>query len=278
MSGFRNQGPICSTTAPSNDSGTMCRNRTPSPGPLGHGANSLGLYAKRDKALSSAGGAHLMMAAHILSQMAMGATPTPALDHEAFKKAILDFLKKNPAIDKLNFKLKDLKVWPNGYRSDIYNALQSKDIRFHLMKRNAGGVAANYDPKFDVMNLAEDFDIANPSDQSYFIHECTHAYIDILNLGSVDIYNHEALAYTAQQLFLKASGQAPITGIHKFFDVAADVADNILKTQVYEVPQADVNKLIEALKKDPGIPNKPAFSNAFNRSALDWSLHKSDSF
>jgi hypothetical protein len=231
----------------------------------------------------SGGGTHLAMVAQILGQMAMGATPTPTptptKDKEAFKKAILDFLKKNPAIDKLNFKLKGLKVWPKGYRADIHDAFQSNDIRFHLMKRNAGGVAANYDNKFDVMNLAENFDISDPSDQSYLIHECTHAYIDKLDLGSIDIYNDEALAYTAQQLFLKASGQSPITSnTHKFFDVAADVADNILKTQVYEVPQADANKLIDALKKDPGIPNKPHFSNAFNRNPFEGFLHNSDSF
>jgi hypothetical protein len=46
MAGFKGQAPLCATTAPPSDSGTLCRARTPAPGVLGYGANGSALQTK----------------------------------------------------------------------------------------------------------------------------------------------------------------------------------------------------------------------------------------
>jgi hypothetical protein len=61
MSGFRDPGPICVTTAPGSDSGTQCRACTPTPGILGQGTKGAELHVSKTTssaapAVSSGGG------------------------------------------------------------------------------------------------------------------------------------------------------------------------------------------------------------------------------
>jgi hypothetical protein len=137
------------------------------------------------------------------------------------------------------------------------------------------GVYTQYDVVFDVMYLNKDFDVDNWYHQSSLIHESTHAYIDKLNLGKQDTFAFEGVAYVAQQLFVKASGQSPISG-KLLFDVARDIADALFVPGAYEVPDKEAERLMSAVASEPTYQaedKKGVVSNAFNRGAVKGWFH-----
>jgi hypothetical protein len=77
---FRGQGPLCATTAPPSDAGTMCRGRTPAPGVLGHGPNGLSLQTKTKvpnpvSPTEASGGGGLLTAANMIGSMVLAGAP-----------------------------------------------------------------------------------------------------------------------------------------------------------------------------------------------------------
>jgi hypothetical protein len=196
------------------------------------------------------------------------------------KESILRFLADNRAIDRLNFKFKTYNIWPGAYRTDVRNAMQSGNIRFRYLEQSEGaaGVAASYSFEFDIMNIARNFDVGDAYDQSYFIHECTHAYTDKLNLGLQDRFTNEGVAYLAQAIFVKACNQNPIGGL-PVYEVARDIADSLASSGAYEVPDADADKLIAQVAGEKSYQDankKPLYSSGFKAGALETSLRVLD--
>jgi hypothetical protein len=74
MAGFRDQGSLCATTAPASDSGTLCRGRSPAPGPLGQGANRPAFSPNMRN--TSSGGAGGPLAIGMLRDLIFAAAPT----------------------------------------------------------------------------------------------------------------------------------------------------------------------------------------------------------
>lgn len=176
------------------------------------------------------------------------------------------FLTANPFIRRLNFSFLRYKVYPSAYYADVANAIRSGDIKIHLKKENSRDVPGSYDPGFDSLDVVPDFNIGDWQDQAYLVHECTHAHLDIQNLGRCSGYENEAVAFLAEAVFLEASHKQPL-GTQSIRTVSHRLAKDLLLNSVYTVPQSAAAELVAEVKKHPHYSSKVYFiSNGFNRS------------
>lgn len=184
---------------------------------------------------------------------------------EKLRSEILNFLKRDPHIGKINFSFQGYIVSPFCYRVDIRKAIENHDIEIKA-KQLSGRVVAKYwdDVLFwdDEITLSTKFNISNPVDQSYLIHECTHAHLDYRNLGQMQTVLNEAICYTAQHVWLKAAVNAnPRVAIPQGITHAAahNIAKQILggKINQYIVNPQLAKALMEAIRSDPNNVDLP---------------------
>ena len=132
---------------------------------------------------------------------------------QTYRLQILNFLKKDPYINKINFSFQGYKVYPSGYQIDIKNAIENEDIEIKTEKLKGQAVARYKDDMWivlcdDEIVVSGKFNIASILEQSYLIHECTHALLDYQNLGKIKRDLNEAICYTAQHTWLMAFDKA----------------------------------------------------------------------
>jgi hypothetical protein len=181
------------------------------------------------------------------------------------------FLTTNKAISKINFSLLRYKVWPGGYQKHVADAIASPDESKNIhMKASSGliptGASASYYAEWDAIAVLPSFNILDPSDQTYFVHECTHALIDIQNLGVVDYHENEAVGFVAEALFSFAAGYTPV-GSDPIRLASQAIAKTLLAGS-YAVPAADATSLVSTIRISPHYAGRtPIMSNAFMRSA-----------
>jgi hypothetical protein len=190
------------------------------------------------------------------------------------KTDIVTFLKTNAAVNKLNFALTpDLRVWPDGYKTAVASAISKEDIKVHPVGGSAPAAGATYYPDFDSLDVSPSFSTASWRDQAFLVHECTHAYLDVLDLGSISNHENEALAYLAEAVFLEASGKPPLS-TDTIRLVSHRIAKGIL-AGTYWVSSADAADLVKEVKTNPLYKSKVFYqSDGFNRRSVLKSLFR----
>ena len=182
------------------------------------------------------------------------------------KNDVVNFLKSNPNINKLNFQLFTYRVYPSAYQRDVAQAFDKEIIQIRL-KGASKGAGATYDLKYDTFEVDGGFSLALPSSQGFMVHESTHAHLDIQNFGKHSRAEGEAVAYLAEAMFMESSGYTPIS-THSLRVVAQTIARKML-AGLYVVPPTDAALLVAEAVKEPHYAGKPAYvSNGFARSWL----------
>lgn len=181
------------------------------------------------------------------------------------KDEVVKFLKSEPAMHRLNFGFPTLRVYPGAYPK-VADAIDRGDIAIHRTQfRSEPGAA--YHPDTDSLDFRVFFNLRNWGDQALLIHECTHAYIDYLDLGKVSNRDNEALAYIAEAVFLEASGKPPL-GMQEIRKISHGIAKSIIQG-TYWVPPADIMNLTNEIAKDPGYSSTVIYvSNGYRRSGV----------
>ena len=124
------------------------------------------------------------------------------------------FLTTNKTIDRINFAFKGeeriYKVYPSAYKIDVANFIRDEVIevkRDNISSQNYMESDAEYKSggwSHDTLVFIPTFNITTPINQGIVIHECTHAHIDIQNIGSHSRFEDEATSWLAQAVYLCA--------------------------------------------------------------------------
>ena len=195
---------------------------------------------------------------------------------------IVLFLKTNAAINAVNFKFRDHKIWPYAYRKDVANALITGDIK--IGKAVNDGAAATYRQDQDRLEISPTANFASLGDQGLILHECTHAILDMRAIGNHSGHEDEAIAYLAQAFFLtRTRGNArdvpdnpvPLGGINTkiaagIYDEAERIAAKSIRTGEYYIEKKDADNLLALVAQHNhyrAVGNYP--SNRFKRTFLN---------
>ena len=185
------------------------------------------------------------------------------------KTDIVNFLRTNPFIARLNFGFLSYKVYPTAYQKDVADAISSGEIK--LGNGLSPGASATYYSNFDRLELSPSFTIGTSRDQGFLIHECTHAHLDIQRLGSHSGHENEAVGYLAEAVFLEAQGAAPL-GSEAIRVVSRRIAKSIM-SGTYLVPATDTAALVGEVITNPHYSSKALYiSDGFNRSRFNQIL------
>jgi len=170
---------------------------------------------------------------------------------EKLARNISWFLSTNSQIRKIKFKMGRFKVDPSSY-SNVAFAI--KLYRIQVVFKSLGiGVRGAYNSGWlagDRLKLRSTFALSDIHDQATLVHECTHAHIDLLNIGDHSAHLDEATAYTAEAVFLQANGKGPPHNRSKLLNLAHSIAKQILKG-TYSVDPIDRRELIKAISAHP---------------------------
>jgi hypothetical protein len=163
---------------------------------------------------------------------------------------IATFLASEPMIAKINFKFDGFMVYPSAYSTDLSGLLAARRISVVVMALPAG-VGARWENQGDTLKLRTGFDIRDLDDQTYLVHEMTHAHVDYHRGGnsyfsawqSVEL--GEAIGYLAEAMFREAKGLAPLDTTPLRTE-AQRIAKGLLAGG-YEVGKPDVDALQKAV-------------------------------
>src|SRR6266850_7997865 len=128
----------------------------------------------------------------------------------SIKTDLVAFLRGNPHLNRINFAFDTFKVYPTAYKIDVADAIASEEIKIRKKGGSSLAAGASYDMNFDSLELSPTFSILAARDQAFLVHECTHAHLDIQNIGTHSGHQDEAVAYLAEAIFLEAAGQPPL--------------------------------------------------------------------
>ena len=179
---------------------------------------------------------------------------------ERYRLQILNFLRSDPYIPKVNFMFQGYKVYPSCFRVDVRNAIDNEDIEVKT-ENFKGRLVAQYKDDMWVFLCDDDLVVSNRLnmssivERSYILHECTHAHLDNQNLGDMQRDLNEAICYTAQHAWLMAFDQAnpnhnvamPQGAIH----AAARAIGQQIIAGSYAVNSQLANTLRNAIRSDP---------------------------
>jgi hypothetical protein len=164
------------------------------------------------------------------------------------KVDIVNFLRTNSELKKVNFGFSAYKVYPTGYTVDVANLIDKEFIT--AKTAYFWPVAASYMMDSDKLIVKNSFNITNDDDLSYLVHECTHALMDYQKMGLGSPFDHEAVAYLAEAMWREAGGLGSLGGT-SIRTVSHRIAKSLLATGSYTVGPADVSDLIKAVKAEP---------------------------
>ena len=188
------------------------------------------------------------------------------------KHECLVFLLTDPNIQKLDYTFLRYTIAPIEYRQYLYTAIQKDDIIIRTKGASGPQAGASYDHSYDSFELNSNFSITNCRDQAFFIHECTHAVIDMKNIGKHSGQEDEAVAYLAEALFVESSKKNPL-GQESIRILAHKIAKDLLKSRKKKVLDTDARKLVQEVARNPMYNTIALYnSNRFNRGFIHWLL------
>lgn len=192
------------------------------------------------------------------------------MNKDDIKHALLVFLVTEPHILKLDYTLLRYTIEPDEYRYNLYKAIQRDDIIIRTEGAAGANAGASYDLGYDSFELPSNFSIARRRDQAFFIHECTHAIIDMKNIGDHSGHEDEAVAYLAEALFLESFKKEALSK-HPIRKMAHKIAKDLLKTGGEKVPDADARKLVHEVSIEKSYKTRAKYnSNKFDRGFIQW--------
>ena len=181
------------------------------------------------------------------------------------KSVIVDFLRRDINISRINFSFGRYKVYPTAYQKDVADAIDSGEIVIGTAVSKGAG--ATYILNFDSLELSHGFSLSTSEEKGLLVHECTHAHLDIQNFGSHSGHENEAVAYVAEAVFLEAAGYPPIS-THPIRVISHGIAKKLL-AGAYSVGAADSATLVAAVAAEPQYSSKALYmSDGFNRSIV----------
>jgi hypothetical protein len=181
---------------------------------------------------------------------------TITTDNMRLKSDVVNFLRTNSEISKINFRFMTYKVYPTGFSKDVADMID-KDI-IKVDSHRLWSTAASYFMDNDKLIVKHSFNIANNSDLAILVHECTHALLDYQNLGYGSQFEHEAVAYLAEAVWLEANN-LPSLGGTAIRAVCHRIAASLLASNDYDVTASDTSDLLNAVKAEAHYVKKPAY-------------------
>src|SRR5690348_1931286 len=94
----------------------------------------------------------------------------------SLKADVVNFLRTNSELKKVNFQFLGYKVYPKGYAVDVADMIDKDFITFKTAY--FWPVGASYMMDSDRLIVKNSFNITNDDDLSYLVHESTHALLD----------------------------------------------------------------------------------------------------
>jgi len=185
----------------------------------------------------------------------------------ALKDDVAKFLRTNPCINRINFSLGGLKVYPSAYQKDVADAVASGEILVRTKGPSGPGAGASYDRNYDSFELVPGFSISDPRHQAFLVHESTHAHFDIQTLGSHSGWDEEAASYLAEAIFQECAGTPPL-GAEPIRLASRVVAKSVL-AGTYWVPAVDAKDLAAKVAMEPLYKSAAIYvSNGFKRDVI----------
>ena len=169
------------------------------------------------------------------------------------KSQIVNFLKTNPELKKVNFRFMTHRIYPSGYSVDVADLIDKDYIG--LSKAFFGKAAASYLMDSNKMILSNSFSITSDYDLSFLVHECTHALSDYQKAGYGSRFEHEAVGYLAEAFWREAKGLTSLggTGIRT---ITHKIAASMLSSGNYTVSASDGYALLNAVRAEPHYKTK----------------------
>jgi len=185
------------------------------------------------------------------------------------KVDIVNFLKRDPDVARLNFFFAGLKVWPDAYRVQVADAIDKGEIKIKFDSPAVSkGAGASYYPGFDTLDFAPGLSLSTFHEKAFVVHECTHAVTDLQDLGDISNFENEALGYIAEALYLESAGSLPISA-HAIRSESHRIAKNLIASGGHYVMTADRKALLKEIMAAPQYSSKPIYdSNRFKRSVF----------
>jgi hypothetical protein len=182
---------------------------------------------------------------------------------------VYDFLKRAPAISRINFAYRKFKIYPSGYTDDIAKLILDRNI---LLVQASGSlkkrVAASYHSSVDILNVSTDFLLSNQKDCAYLIHECTHALCDWQGLGAVDVKASEGMAFIAEAIYWIASGNSSPMHAGRIREAAFAAAESVLGG-TYAIENALIEDVEARVGAEAHYARKPpAQFNGYGKRSL----------
>jgi hypothetical protein len=159
---------------------------------------------------------------------------------------------RSPTTKKIDFRLRQWHINSDSFEK-VANGILVLDVQ--VDSGNVTGVAqAQYDYGTDTIELPSTSYGTDLFGRAGIVHECVHAYIDLLSSRIIESAN-EAAGYLAQFLYLLYSGSSFPTPVSPG-DVALKVAQNIVNTPGAVVARADEEALRKAIVNHPNYARK----------------------
>lgn len=171
----------------------------------------------------------------------------------SLKEDVVNFLRTDPNIAKVNFEFDGFRVYPSAYTADVADAVAKGRIGVRTSSALNKGAGASYDPKFNEFNLAPGFNLTKIEHKTLLLHEATHAHMDLQAVGRMAREKAEAIGYLAEAVFITAAGYNPLSawGTEGGFlrQQAAMMAEGVLGG-AYAVPPSSAAALVGTVRNE----------------------------
>jgi len=174
---------------------------------------------------------------------------------------LMRFFKEDMNLRRINFRLKNYAI--NGGDGNtgyvrLDRLIHDNAIRVNRRFSDAGfgdaTGAASYVMATDTFSLSTRFNPTTGFGKAILAHEGAHALIDMQKLGSIDRGTSEAIAYTAEAIWLQLNGYDHIKdkgGVPNPVRVKAfDIADTLISARSSLVPDNDAEALVNLIIKN----------------------------
>jgi hypothetical protein len=176
------------------------------------------------------------------------------------------FLSTHAGIAKVNFKFDGFPVYPTGYSKDLADLLTTGRITVIETSSLPSSVGARWMNQGNTLYVRTGTAMSDPADQSYVLHEMTHAHVDYHRGGNSffsawwGVDQGEAVGYLAEAVFREGQGLAPMDSTALRAE-AHRVAKTVLGG-AYEVGATDVEALKKAVLATPHYAAKSGWQIA----------------
>jgi hypothetical protein len=182
---------------------------------------------------------------------------------------------RSPTTRKIDFRLGQWQINAAAFER-VANAVTVLDIDV-VVGGVSPGAEASYDSQNDALLLPDDQYGTDVRGQAGIVHECFHAFVDVMNVSGQSDSANEAAGYISYLLYLLYSAYhfpPVVAGVANLANTTMTIARSIMNTPGAVVSQQDEMALRKAIASTPHYQNKgmtvssPANANGWSRHAL----------